>query len=68
MKVYVVTRAEFMSPEIYVTVKATKKDAEKIIRAAYPNAREEHLQSNKWSYLCKDRGHEFLKFITEETI
>lgn len=68
MKVYVVTEAEFLEPEVYITVKTTKKDAEKFIRAAYPNAREDHLQPYKWSYLCIDKGHKFLKFITEETI
>lgn len=64
MKVYVVTRAEFFKPEIYVTVKASRKEAEKVIRKDYPNARRDED-----SYLCKDRaGHESLMFIHEETV
>ena len=32
-KVFVVTKAELMDYEHYVTVKATKKEAERVIRA-----------------------------------
>ncbi len=63
MKVYVVTKAEFLKPEVYVTVKATRKEAEKVIRSDYPNARKEGN-----GYLCRKNGHEFLMFIHEETI
>lgn len=68
MKVYVVTKAEMMCEEIYVTVKASMKEAEKVIRAKYPNARKDS-QPDLNSYLCKDgNGHMSLMFIREETI
>ena len=68
-KVFVITKAEFMDYEHYVTVKATKKEAEKVIRADYPNARKDSTRPNCECFLCKDRsGHEFLMFIREETI
>ena len=68
-KVFVVTKAEFMDYEHYVTVKATKKEAEKIIRADYPNARKDSTHPGLESFYCKERsGHEFMMFIREETI
>jgi len=68
-KVYVVTKAEIMAPELYVTVKATKKEAEKFIRADYPNARKDSMHPGLESFYCKDRsGHGSLMFIHEETI
>ena len=69
VKVYVVTKAVPMGPEHYVTVKASKKDAEKVIRADYPNARKDSLHSGFDSYNCKNRdGSWTLMFIREETI
>ena len=41
MKVYIVTKSEPLCEEIYVTVKATAKEAEKVIREKYPNARKD---------------------------
>ena len=68
-KVYVVTKAVPMGPEHYVTVKASKTDAEKVIRADYPNARKDSLRSGFDSYNCKNRdGSWTLMFIREETI
>lgn len=67
-KVFVVTRAELMCEEVYVTVKASMKEAEKVIRSKYPNARKES-QPGLNSYVCKDiSGHMSLMFIHEETI
>lgn len=58
----VVTKAEF-------TVKATKKEAERVIRADYPNARKDSTHPDLESFYCKDRsGHEFLMFIRAETV
>ena len=68
-KVFVVTKAELMDYEHYVTVKATKKEAEKIIRADYPNARKDSMHPGLESFYCNDRsGHGFMMFIREETI
>jgi hypothetical protein len=68
-KVYVVTKAELMGPEHYVTVKASKKEAEKVIRAEYPNARKDSTHPDCDSYSCKDRNGKWsLMFIHEETI
>lgn len=70
MKVYVVTKAQPMMGEHYVTVKAAKKEAEKVIRAEYPNARkEESLWAGYDSYACKNRdGSWTFMYIREETI
>lgn len=70
MKVYVITRAELMHPERYVTVKATKKEAVKVIRGEYPNARLDIMSTNSTeSYTCKNRDGSYeLMFIREETI
>ena len=38
MKVYVVTKYEPLCDEIFVAVKATAKEAEKVIREKFPNA------------------------------
>lgn len=62
-KVYVVTKAELFQPEVYVTVKATKKEAEKVVRADFPNARKDGD-----SYLCRKGDRESLMFVHEETI
>ena len=67
-KVYVITKAGLMCAESYVAVKGSFKDAEKSIRAQYPNARKSEDAPGKWSYLCKSNGKEFLLFITEELL
>ena len=68
-KVYVVTRAKPMGWERYVTVKATKKEAEKVVRAEYPNARKSEMHSDLVSFECKNKdGTWELMFIHEETI
>ena len=68
MKVYVVTRSEPLCEEIYVTVKATTKEAEKVIREKFPNARK-NQKPGLTSYTCKDRsGHISLMFIRDENI
>ena len=65
-KVYVVTKAKPMMEEQYVTVKATKKEAEKVIRAEYPNAQKDSIFD---SYTCKNRiGEWIIMFVREETI
>ena len=54
--------------EIYVTVKATAKEAEKVIREKFPNARKDQ-KPGLTSYTCKDRsGHISLMFIRDENI
>lgn len=69
MKVYVVTKAEVLQPEIYVSVRSTMKDAEKAIRAKYPNAKKDPDSGpQKFNYLCKDGGHESLMFVTVEEL
>ena len=71
MDVYVVTQAEILGPELYCTVTKTKKEALAYIREQYPNAREDTIDSNYWSYLCKEpkSKHEFvLMFIRKESI
>lgn len=69
-KVYVVTKARPMMEEHYVTVKATKKAAEKVIRAEYPNARkEESLWAGFDSYACKNSdGSWIFMYVREESI
>ena len=68
MKVYVVTKAEPLCEEIYVAVKATAKEAEKLIREKFPNARKDQKHGFT-SYTCKDRsGHISLMFIRDENI
>ena len=68
MKVYVVTSAEFMGHEVYETVKASAKEAEKYIRSKFPSARKDAPFGNVTSFLCKERGHSLLMFIHEETV
>ena len=68
MKVYVVTKAEPLCEEIYVAVKATAKEAEKVIREKFQNARKDQ-KPGFTSYTCKDRsGHISLMFIRDENI
>lgn len=68
-KVYVVTKARPMMEEHYVTVKATKKEAEKVVRAEYPNARKDSTSHDFDSYACKNRdGSWTIMFVREETI
>lgn len=68
-KVYVVTKAEMFEPELYVTVKASMKEAEKVVREKFPNARKSDSRPGKWGYECKDpSGRTSLMFVTEETV
>ena len=67
-KVYVVTKAESMGPELYVTVKATKKEAEKVIRADYPNARKDTIGPNLDSYACKNSDGSWAIMCVREVI
>ena len=68
MKVYVVTSAKPMGLEVYETVKASAKEAEKYIRKSFPNAKKDDPFGNVTSFLCKEHGQELLMFIREETI
>ena len=68
MKVYVVTVAKPMDYEVYKTVKASAKDAEKYIRSMFPNARKDTPHGNVTSFLCKVYGRDLLMFIHEETV
>jgi hypothetical protein len=68
MKVYVVTSAKPMEVEVYETVKPSFKEAEKYIRASFPNARKDEPFGNVTSFLCKERGRDLLMFIHEETV
>lgn len=68
MDVYIVTKAEFMGPDLYDSVFASKKAAEKHIRSSYPNAREDCVDDKHWNYLCKVGNHWFLMFITKESV
>lgn len=67
-KVYVVTSAKPMELEVYETVKPSFKDAEKYIRASYPNARKDEPFGGITSFLCRKDGRELLMFIHEETL
>ena len=68
MKVYVVTSAKPMGLEVYETVKPSAKEAEKYIRASFPNARKDVPFGNVTGFLCKKNGIELLMFIHEETV
>lgn len=71
MKVYVVTAYKPMGAEEYVAVKANRKEAEKVIRAKFPNAK---LVSNgefsfRKDYECHSKlGNISFMCILEETI
>lgn len=68
-KVYVVTSAKPMEQEIYETVKASAKEAEKFICHNFPNAQKNAPFGNVQSFLCKERdGNVLIMFIREETI
>ena len=67
-KVFVVTKANPLEPEIYVTVKATAKEAEKYIRGIFPNARKDQPFGGKTSFLCRKDGADSLMFIREEEL
>lgn len=70
MKVYVVTAYKPMGAETYVTVKASRKEAEKVIRAKFPNAKlcDGDFSSRK-DYECHDKmGNISFMSIQEEAI
>lgn len=68
MKVYVVTMAKPLQPEVYETVKPSFKEAEKYIRSKFPNARKDEPFGNQTSFYCKASGKDYLMFIHEETV
>lgn len=71
MKVYVVTAFKPLQVETYIAVKATKKQAEKVIRAHYPNAKlcEENVCDFRQDYECHDKmGSVSFMSILEEII
>ena len=66
---YVITEADVTGREHYVTTKASKSDAEKFIRADYPNARKDSTHSDFDRFYCEDKsGHDFLMFVREKVI
>ena len=67
-KVYVITSAKPMEAEVYETVAASFKEAEKFIRKRFPNARKDAPFGNVTSFLCKEHERTLLMFIREETI
>ena len=68
-KVYVVTKKEYLSSERYVTVKATKEEAENIIFSDCSNVRRGSTASYPEKFLCRDNaGHVCIMYIYEETI
>ena len=69
MKVYVVTKAKIMEPEMYVAVVASKKQAEKIIRQKFPNAKMDEVRKGVTAFECHDANKKVsLMFIHEEEI
>ena len=68
-KVYVVTKAKLMGEEHYVTVKATKKETEKVVCAEYPYARKEsmHTSFDRYAYKNSD-GTWSIMCVRKETI
>lgn len=71
MKVYVITSAKPMEPEVYEGVAKSFKEAERFIKSCFPNARRDDQQVNRayTSYSCKDRfGNWSIMFIHEEEL
>lgn len=68
MKVYVVTEASLFEPERYFTVKRSKKEAEKAIRAVAPHMRKDNDSGKVASYLSDASHKPLLYFIREEEI
>lgn len=69
MKVYVVTSAKPLCEEQYKTVKDSFKNAEKVIRSEFPNAKKDDTFGGVTSFTCKDKsGNLSLMFIHEETL
>lgn len=67
MKIYVVTKAQPLSEEVYVSVHASLKSAEKEIRKRFPNARKDDTFGP--SYICKDaNGNVSFMFIHSEVL
>lgn len=62
MKVFVMTKAVPLGPEIYVGVKKTRKEALKTFRELFPHMRE------KSGGMVSDSSNTFLLFIHEEEI
>lgn len=78
MKVYVVTKALPLEEEIYVSVHASMKAAEKAIRKDFPNARKDDGNTKVIVFWCVgpwsvedvlfDEKRQFLMFIRVEDI
>lgn len=72
MKVYVYTQAELFSPEIYLGVKGSKKEAEKVLRNMFPHMKPDLNNqmsgtNKKYSYVS-DAQNTLLLFIHEEEV
>ena len=68
-KVYAVTKKEYLSYERYVTVKATKEEAENIIFSDCSNVRRCLTASHPEKFLCRDNeGRVCIMYIYDETI
>lgn len=68
MKVFVVTKAKPLQSEIYIGVKKTLKDAEKLLRSEFPHMRKtEDSISNQHNY-ASDKDSLWLLFVHEEEI
>ena len=70
MKVYVVTREEEFDQEMYVTVKASKEEAERVIKAECPNAMLEEFDPNtsQTIYDCYGIIQPYFMYIHEEEV
>lgn len=65
MKVYVVTKSPIFGKEEYVTVKASRKEAEKYMRAEWPHMRKDSARDNIY---IADAKNDLLLYIHEELI
>ena len=69
MKVYVVTKREYLKPEQYFTVKATMTEAMEIVFAECENAKMSIQGVTPTKFLGRDKcGNLCMMFIYEETI
>ena len=64
MKVYVVTAYAPLQPEQYVAVRRSRREAERVIRREFPNARE----VEPGTFLCRQEGRERFMAIREEEL
>ena len=68
MKVYVMTKFVPLGTEIYIGVKRTKKDAEKILRKSYPHMKPTDSFGTDCAYVTKENGDVLFLAIKEEEI